>query len=446
MAMKTNRYFLVIIFRVVMITLTSFVLVWFFTETNRPATSLFFLIALIFQTISLIRYLNHVNRDLANFLIYLQENDTSLVFSRNRVEKNFKNVMAGLNEINKKIQDARRAKEEKHQYLQAVVEHLETGILSYNSRGEIEIVNHIAFRLLGIKPVKTIDSLIAVIPELQEAFRQDFSDGVVKLHSEGRNVELVLKSKELKIAGEPIRIYSIQNITQELETRELESWKKLIRVLRHEIMNSITPITTLSTAIKRSFTRNGQLKTSDQIEVSNIKDAVAGAEVIEERSKGLVSFVEQFRNITDLPRPVLKTFSVAEMLAKIQVLFRNVLQENEIELCIDIEPELYLHADQGMLEQVMINLVKNSVESIGRDGQISIRAFAGESQKRCIQVIDNGTGIHADDLENIFVPSFTTKEHGMGLGLSVSKQIIQLHKGEITVNSTKESTVFEIWM
>lgn len=442
--MKTNRYLIIVILRVVFLTLNSFVLVWFFTETVRPATTLFFLILLIIQTISLIVYLNRVNRDLANFLIYLQENDTSLVFSRNRVERNFKNVMAGLNEINKKIQEARISREEKHQYLQAVVEHLDTGIVSFNSRGETELVNRAVLDLLGIKSVKTTESISSSFPELMDIFREDFRDGVIKINSSGHNMELVVKAKMVKIAGEPIRIYSFQNIRQELESRELESWKKLIRVLRHEIMNSITPITTLTVAIKRCFTRQGQPKPMEEIDSSHIRDALSSAEVIEERSNGLISFVDKFRNITDLPRPVYKRFQVSEMFGKVQLLFQNALREKDITLNSISEPGLHVHADEHLLEQVLINLVKNSIEAIGHHGNITLKAFSKEDKKISLQVTDNGIGIPAADLENIFVPSFTTKENGMGVGLSICKQIIQLHKGEIKVNSRPGETVFEI--
>lgn len=434
MTMKVNRYYFIIIFRVILITLNSFVLIWFFTQTHRPATTLFFLISLVFQTISLILYLNRVNRDLANFLVYLQENDSSLVFSRNRVEKNFRNVMAGLNEINKKIQDATVAREEKHQYLQAVVEHLDTGILSFNSKGETELVNKAALEILGMKLVKTNGSIAEAIPELKDILEEEFRDGVVRINSGGQNKELIVRANMVKVAGEPIRIYSFQNIRQELESRELESWKKLIRVLRHEIMNSITPITTLTTAIKRSFSANGILKQVTEVCEANLQDAIASAEVIEERSKGLISFVENFRNITDLPKSVFKSFPVAEMFDKVELLFRNVLQEKDIQLTTFSEPDLCLLADPHLLEQVLINLVKNSIEAIDQQGEVGLRAFR-ENQKICIEVIDNGSGIPEEDLENIFVPSFTTKEDGMGVGLSICRQIIQLHKGEITVKS-----------
>ena len=445
--MKNNRYYFVIVLRILLITLNSLILVWFFTQTSKPATTLFFLFLLIFQALSLIIYLNRVNRDLANFLIYLQEKDSSLVFSRSRVEKNFKNVMASLNEINSKIREAQLSREEKHQYLQAVIEHVETGIISINSNQKIDFINKAALDIFGISNLNSCEVLYRKFPEMKDTLEgfDSGKDRVIKINSSGRSMDLAVKAKWLRVGNGQIRIISLQNIKSELEERELESWKKLIRVLRHEIMNSITPITTLTTAIKRSFVKNSVPKLVKDITEANVADALSSAEVIEERSKGLISFVEKFKSITDLPKPVLKLFSVAAMFEKVQVLFRNDLKAKGIEISVQVEPDLQLNADEHLIEQVIINMFKNSLEATSHHGQITIKALRHENEKVIIQIIDNGEGIPEEDLENIFVPSFTTKENGMGVGLSISKQIIQLHKGEILVNSVPgRKTVFEI--
>lgn len=442
--MKFNRYYISIIVRVVLITLSCFLLVWFYTQTSRPATTLFFLLLIVAQTVSLILYLNRINRDLANFLIYLQENNTSLVFSRNRVEKNFRNIMSGLNEISKKIQEAQISREEKHQYLRAVIEHMDTGILSFNSKNEVELVNRAALNLLNTQTLTNIDLLNGELADkLKSPDKENF---VVKLENNGKLMNLSVKLKSVRIGNEIIKIVSLQNIRAELEEQELESWKKLIRVLRHEIMNSITPITTLTIAIKRCFTRNAVTKPLKEITSDNIADALMSAEVIEERSNGLISFVEKFKSITDVPKPVFKNFGVVSMLEKVKLLFVNLCKEKEIEFSIEADnSELTANADEQLIQQVIINLVKNSIEAINTTGFVTLKAFRSSTQKVCIQVIDNGKGIDAEDLENVFVPSFSTKENGMGIGLSLSKQIIQLHQGEISARSHPgRGTVLEI--
>jgi nitrogen fixation/metabolism regulation signal transduction histidine kinase len=433
--MKTNRYYFTIIIRIILITLNCFILIWFFTETSRPATTLFFLLLLIIQAASLIIYLNRINRDLANFLIYLQENDTSLVFSRNRVERNFKNIMTSLNEINQKIHEARLSREEKHQYLKAVVDHLDTGIFSFNRNGKIELVNKAALAIFGLRTFSEVEMLYRKYPPIAELINNPsvYSDSPVKIHSGGKTLDLSIKTKELKIGNEKFKIVSCQNIKPELEERELESWKKFIRVLRHEIMNSITPITTLTLAIKRCFSGNDKQKMPDEITGSDIEVALSAVEVIEERSKGLINFVEKFKSITDLPKPINRVFPISEMFEKIRVLFQSVLYEKKIQLIIKPNGCL-VRADEQLIEQVMINLLKNAVEAINSDGEIVLEAF-GKGNTTFIRVIDSGQGIEPENLENIFVPSFSTKENGLGVGLSISRQIIQLHHGQISVES-----------
>lgn len=446
--MKNNRYYLVIVIRIFLITLNSMVLTWFYMETQKPATTLFIFLLLIAQTFSLILYLNRINRDLANFLTYLQENDTSLIFSRYRVEKNFKSIMTSLNDINRKIQDARISKEEKHQYLQAVMEHMDTAIFTCNSAGKIQFSNKAAMQLFGLTSLNHIDNIFLKYPVLKEVITsQNINSGnTIQLKTEGKTSHLSIKVSQLKIGSEQIRIISCLDIKPELERQELDSWKKLIRVLRHEIMNSITPITTLTTAIKRSFSFQNKIKPSAKITQENIEDTLTSAEVIEERSKGIISFVEKFKSITDLPEPVLKEFSIENLFEEVRLLFQSNLKENHIELEIETEnPDLKLTADEHLMEQVLINLVKNSIEAIETSGKITLKAFRKTPDTICIHVIDNGKGIPPEDLENIFVPSYSTKEFGMGIGLSISRQIVQLHHGQITVqSSTNMATTFEI--
>lgn len=446
--MKNNRYYFIIILRIVLITINSLVLVWFYMETQKPATTLFFLLLLIFQTTSLILFLNRINRDLANFLVYLQENDTSLVFSRYQVEKNFKSIMTSLNEINKKIQEARVSREEKHQYLQAVVEHLDTAIFSFNGSGKIEFSNNTAREIFGLSHFNHLEKLTSKYPVFEEVLHNPhYSTGnIIKLNRESNTLNLTVKVSELKIGNDPIRIISCLDIKPELERQELDSWKKLIRVLRHEIMNSITPITTLTTAIKRSFTFENQRKSELQVTQENINDAITSAEVIEERSKGLIDFVEKFKSITDLPQPIKRQFAVESLFEKVRMLFQPTFQKENIEIKIESIPgDLRVNGDEHLIEQIIINLIKNSVEAMEHSGLIKLKAFIKSPETVCIQVIDNGKGIPGEDMENIFVPSFTTKETGMGIGLSISRQIAQLHGGKISVKSVSgKETIFEI--
>jgi len=447
--MKNNRYSMFVIIRIILITLNSFALTWFYTQTNRPATTLFIFLILVFQSVSLIYYLNRINRDLANFLVFLQENDTTLAFSQKKIEKNFKGLTFHLNKINRKLQEVRIEKEQQYQYLQAVIEHVGIGLISYDENGDIELLNKSAKDIFGISNIGNIKIIETQFPELSAVFREinQMNPKLLKIKNQNHELQLTVKSSVLKFNDRIIKLVSFQNIKSELEGQELDSWRKLIRVLRHEIMNSITPITTLTTAIKRSFSDKSRTKSLAEISAENIDDALLSAEVIEERSKGLINFVENFKSLTDLPKLKYAEFPIGRMFESIKVLFENELKSKKIKLITDIENRgLSINADEKLLEQVLINLVKNSMEAFEKpDGIITLRASIQSDGIVSIMVIDKGKGIKSEDMENIFVPSFTTKETGTGIGLSISKQIIQLHRGTIEATSQpNKETCFEI--
>ncbi len=232
-----------------------------------------------------------------------------------------------------------------------------------------------------------------------------------------------------------------------MEAGELDAWRKLIRIQRHEIINSITPITTLTTAIKRRFKTGEERKSLQEITDEHVEDALKSVEVIEDRSLGLIDFVERFRSLTDIPILKIEEFLLMKIAEHVTILFSRELNNRNIHLKADIKPEnMLLTADEKLLEQVLINLVKNSLEAVhSHRGEIIIKAYKN-SQKSCIiQVIDNGIGIDKEAIESVFVPSYTTKENGSGIGLSITRQIVQLHNGTINVKSAPGiETVFEI--
>lgn len=285
--------------------------------------------------------------------------------------------------------------------------------------------------------------------ELLKCFTSSSKDdqGLIKINVENKEIPLSIKTGELRFNENSIKLISFQDIRNELEAQELESWRKLIKILRHEIMNSITPITTLTTAIKRNLNIQGIKKSVTEINEENIADTLLSTEVIEERSKGLISFVERFKKLTELPEPKYCMFNIDKMFESVRILFSDELTAKKISCTIDVqEGDLQINADEQLIEQVLINLVKNSIEAIKQDnGKIILSAFKRPAGNIIIHVSDNGQGIKQEDIENIFVPSYSTKENGTGIGLSISKQIMQLHKGNIAVRSLPfKETIFEL--
>lgn len=447
--MKDSKFSLVVITRVILICVNCFVLVWLITNTNRIATILFALLVLVLQIAGLINYNNRIRRDLANFLIFMLENDTSLAFSKARIEKNFRGLVASLDKINQNFRDMRLDRERQYHYLQTVVKQIDTGIIAFDQDGTIEIFNRAARDLLGLRSVRTIRELVRSRPELAGFLNPGKRTPVSPLKIETSQNEYVLavKTSSIRFDNRIVQLVILQNIKPELDSGELDAWRKLIRIQRHEIINSITPITTLTTAIKRSFIKDKTRKDLKEITSEHIGDALKSVEVIEDRSRGLIDFVERFRSLTDVPSLKRLPFPLSKLMDHIAILFSKEINARNVRLMIDIEPEsLMLTADERLLEQVMINLVKNSLEALhDPGGEIIVSASSDLRHNVIIQVIDNGIGIESTDLGSVFVPSYTTKENGSGIGLSITRQIIHMHRGIISVKSVPgKETIFKI--
>jgi nitrogen fixation/metabolism regulation signal transduction histidine kinase len=447
--MKRNLYAIQVIVRILLISMNCFLLIWVYKYTDRPTTTLFLLFILIFQTISLIRYHNEILRDLSNFLVFLHENDTTLTFSREKIEKSFKGLIHQFDSINKELQTARIEKERQFHYLQAVIRQIDTGIIAFDQEGRMELFNHAAEKLLGIRAVDHREALQAMAPALHDLLLAGVasSSTPLKIMVNGQAHVLAVKSTTLKFANKEVSLISFQNIRPEMEAGELDAWRKLIRIQRHEIINSMTPITTLTTAIRRRLKRGAEIKRLAEITEEQLDGVLESVDVIEERSRGLIDFVERFQRLTDVPVMRREAFRWQEIIEPLMLLFSGTLHDGNITVKVRTEPSgLVVRADKKLMEQVMINLVKNAIEGMGpQGGEITVRAFRNQYHQTVVQVTDNGTGIEKYTMESIFVPSFTTKPNGSGIGLSIARQIIMLHGGTISARSEPGvETVFEI--
>lgn len=252
-------------------------------------------------------------------------------------------------------------------------------------------------------------------------------------------LQLAIYATEFKIRMQRIILVSIQNIQSELEEQEMAAWQKLIQVLTHEIMNSITPIASLSSTINELLkdidTTDNKPQMIDDETVIDIRNSLR---TINRRSTGLIHFVESYRNLTNIPKPKFNIISVKEIFNNVHLLMENDLKMKGIECVIDISSNsLELTADEELIEQVLINLVKNAIHALSNkeNAKIILRAFLDKRGRIAVQVIDNGQGILKEVIDKIFVPFFTTKPDGSGIGLSLSKQILRMHGGTLTAQS-----------
>lgn len=437
--MGYNRFYLSLFLHVILIVLLAAGFVYFLFETQQVTTALLFLVLIPLVAGRLIYYLNRTNRLLGTYFTYLNENDPTLAWSSEYVERNFRGLRISLQGIMEELKKARIEKEIQARYLHTIVENIDAGVITINSTGKIQLMNKAAARFLNASHILNIDDLDRIHEQLGSNMKKLLPGRtmVEKFMVNGQVCMLSMKATKMVNQGEDFTIFTLHDIRSQMEEQEINAWKKLIRVITHEIMNSITPITTLTLAIRKKLTGKKREKGITKIPDEDIDTALSGTEIIEERSKGLIHFIDEYRKITKLPPLKLTACEIPVLFERVRMLFDQELRKNNIQFLAQIHPAKSFKGDPQLVEQVLINLVKNSIEaSIGRpDSQIILRSMVDKDQRTVISVEDNGAGIPEENLEEIFVPFFTTKEEGSGIGLNVCRQIMQLHKGEIFVNS-----------
>ena len=444
--MVYNRFFRIVILQSVLLAVTGAFFLWTLIQHNLIITKFTTGLIWLLQIILLIYYLTRTNRSLDNFLKSVKYLDPSRGISEG--DKSFDLLNLTYNEIIDSIQKVKIEKEAEHHYFQYTIEHIGIGLISFNESGDIELFNSAARDLSGIKFIRNIRDLDKSIPgisELMFSLKQGHSK-MFKVVSGDEIMKLSIRKTVFKIQAKTVNLVSLQNIRTELEEEEIEVWKKLISVLTHEIMNSVSPIKSLTSTVIKMFEKSS---ISTGLETSaNNEDILLALKTIQKRSKGLISFVEIYRNLTKIPLPVFNEIELKNLLDEIIILMKSQMKSSGIYCSADVIPEnLRLVADEKLITQVMINLIKNSVESLNnkKDGKIQIKAFLSPQSETIIQVIDNGAGIPADFIDKVFIPFFTTKENGSGIGLSLTRQIMKLHGGTIEVSSKPGfDTVFSL--
>ncbi|MCC7264795.1 MAG: ATP-binding protein [Candidatus Latescibacteria bacterium] len=410
-------------------------------HTAYRATPLVVGLAIAYQLYALIHYVGQTNRELSRFLLSIQHGDFSQTFPATGAGAAFDELRLAFNQVMDAFRLARAEKEEHLRYLQTIVQHVGVGLIAFRGDGSVELANTAAKRLLkrsvlrnlrDLEPPALGQSLLGLKPGQKALLKPD---------AEGERVQLAVSATAFRLHEQEYILVSLQNIHSELEEQELEAWQRLIRVLTHEIMNSITPITSLAA------TADGLLRQAP-LSGEGLADAQEAVGTIRRRSAGLLHFVEDYRQLTRLPAPHFQILSVREIGGRIEQLMRPQLAQAGIAFCLDIAPEsLEVTADLEQLEQVLINLFTNALQALqGRQGgRIALRARMDERGRVLLEVADNGPGIVPEALEKVFIPFFTTKPDGSGIGLSLCQQIMRLHRGTISARSRPgEETVFTL--
>lgn len=426
-----------VVFRITLLGLMMALLVYLLSSVDRLFAALLLGFVIIFQLYELFRFVSQTNRKLTRFLESVKYSDFISGFTTDdHLGKSFKELNESFNEVLEAFRKTRTEKEEHWQYLNTVVQQVRTGILSFDHDGEIQLINANAKKFMGLTSIQNLEELIEINSRLYKAIF-DVRPGKSTLYR-GAEILLTIQATELRIRGHNLKLVTLQNIQSELQRQELEAWQNLTRVLRHEIMNSITPISSLTATLKEIL-QHDLVKVGDHYELRNegAEDLNDGLTTIAKRSQGLIQFIDAYREYTSLPQPKLKPVVVYDLLKSVEHLMRHDLKKTQIAFTMQCDsPEMTLEADAEMIEQVLINLIKNAIEGCAHTQQPKIELLAKHVDENVvIEVADNGVGIIREALDKIFVPFFTTKKTGSGIGLSLSRQIMQLHNGYLTVKS-----------
>lgn len=448
--MVSRRYYLLVLFRTLIIVITLYLLfAASYYYRNLSILAILSILALA-EVAELVGYLNRINKKLENFFIAHLSGEMMTNFIKSGKKSEFDELYDYFDKINSKLEKARVENEVRNNYFKTLVDHAAVGLISFTEDGAVGFFNDAAKKIFKVQTVRNLQKL--------DQFRDGLSHLLISLEPHtmelvniiinGELIQLATRKVTFTAADTTVHLVSLQNIKSELEQKEVESWQKLIRVLTHEIMNSITPITSLASSLTKMFQNKetGLVKKIEEVSTPTLEKTVKGLNIIAGRGEGLVQFVQNYRDVTRLPKPQFQIISVRDLFVSVQGLFEEQLVEKQVTIEIDCPPSLLIHADGGLMQQVLINLVKNAIEAFTDKPDPVIRLSAETVFDRTvIEVMDNGNGIPAAAMENIFIPFFTTKEKGSGIGLSLSRQIIRMHGGSLDVQSVPGSyTIFTI--
>jgi nitrogen fixation/metabolism regulation signal transduction histidine kinase len=437
--MAYRHFRLSVVAQVMLILLVCVAAAYLIVATSYYATTLLVVVVLGLQVAALLHYVQRTNRDLGRFLLMIEHSDFSQTFGVEQAKGSFRDLAAAFERVLQRFRETRAAKEEQASYLNTLVQHVPIAVIGVERSGNVDLFNNAARRLFGVAELRNLRDLAAFGPDFANAIlslvpgRQE----LLKVTRKNELLQLNVSATELRMRGRDLVIVTLQDIRRELEARELTAWQNLIRVLTHEIMNSVTPISSLAATAGELLT-DAQASSAPGAADAAVRDAKDAVDTIAQRGTGLIHFVESYRRLTHLPKPTLHSFSVTELFSRIRQLMARELVARSIELSLSVDPAAAeLIGDSELIEQAVINLVKNAIDAVNdvSSPKITMSAHIDPSGRPTIAVADNGQGMDEAVRENIFVPFYTTKREGTGIGLSVVQQIMRSHQGSVEVAS-----------
>ncbi len=400
----------------------------------------FALPVIIFQVLDFFRFHKKAAEEVEQFVESVHYRDFSRYFDVKHAPLELQPLRKGFNEINTTFKVISKEKETQYQYLQKILELVDTGILSYEyNSGEIGWMNESFKKMMAIPYLKTIHSLEKRDANLYKEVLslRPAENKVVDVTHDRNTFKVLLTATAFQTSGRIYKLIAFQNVSEALDETESKAWQKLLSVMTHEIMNSVAPISSLAETLKNRL----QLSVAGINErPDGLEDLELGIDTIKRRSEGLLKFAETYRNLNKITTPNFKKLYVRDLFENLHQLMQPTLLQKNIELEIILkDPELTVEADPNLVEQVLINLLVNAMEAVKdkQDPRIVLSAFGSIGNRIVLKIADNGSGMTPEIIDKIFIPFFSTKKSGSGIGLSLCKQIMMLHKGNIQVQSVE---------
>jgi two-component system nitrogen regulation sensor histidine kinase NtrY len=431
--MTSNSFRLNVLARILLICLLAGALLFSIFLKHWVATSVLVCVILSFATAELFRYVDRANTEFSDFLQAVRNGDFTKYSNEDRRGQSFTRLKESFNAIAGEFQTVRTEKEAHYIFLEKVVENTNAAIISFDGKGYIGILNEAAKNLFDLPFLNNIHQLETMNPGLHQKLLSGTNE-MATIQVGDKRPTLLFRSAGFRLQQEDHRLIVITNVKPEIDKTEIDAWEQLLQVLTHEIMNSITPISSLSGAIKDHF---NHMLAGDGPDDELLQDMAEGLQVIEKRSAGLIDFVNNYKTLISIPKPELKPINLKILFDRLSLLTSAQLGGKGISLNIQVSSQLLsVKADEGQIEQVLLNMIHNAADALNGISQPRIE-LSGDllDETTVIRISDNGSGIDPDVLGRIFIPFFTTKNTGTGIGLSLSKQIMRQHSGSIDVHS-----------
>lgn len=445
MAYKNYRF--IIIVRVILLAATIALFFFLLFKSSLPVTMIFVAFLAVIQIYGLIRFSETAVREMNQFVQSINLQDYTLKFPSGKAKTSLNSLRRNFNDMIGHFRELRREGEENLHYMMTIVSHIPIGLIALSRDGKISLYNSAAKKLLGVSQLKRLEDIED--PKLRKTLNEIKSRQKMTVRADGNGeaIQLSLAATEIKQRGRAIKLVSVQNITSELAEKEVEAWHQLVRVLTHEIMNSVTPVTSLASTVSEMLETDSS-NDKGQIDDSKIDDIRSAVNAIRKRGEGLIHFVEAYRGLSNIPKPDIEIVEIAELLKRIKNLVTSRDDAAGIDIEVDVQPEnLKISVDPDLIEQVLLNLCINALHALRetRGGFIRLTGRLSDRSRAIIQVIDNGPGIPDDVKDKLFVPFFSTRPDGTGIGLSLSQQIMRQHNGSILVSSKpNQPTIFTL--